>query len=64
MKKVLIFLLMVGILMLGTCAITEELSKEVLEHIGLSGNENTQDGHDDPIPCGGGDVDGGGPIPG
>ncbi len=63
MKKVLIFILMVGVLVLGTCAIAEEMS-EAFEHVDFSGEESTQDSYDDPTPCGGGDVDGGGPIPG
>lgn len=63
MKKVLIFLLMVGVLALGTCAVAEEMS-ETSEHVNFSGEENIQDSYDNLTPCGGGDVDGGGPIPG
>ena len=60
MKKVLIFLLVAGVLVLGTCAIAEEISEEIsFERVDFSEGENP-----DPSPCGGGDGQGPGGIPG
>ena len=62
MKKVLVFLLVVGILMVGTCAM-EGISDEPLEQTEFT-DEPSQTIYD-PAPCGGGHGgDGSGPIPG
>jgi len=62
MKKVLIFLLVIGILMIGTC-VMEGILDELLEHTEFT-DEPSQDIYD-PAPCGSGHGgDGGGPIPG
>lgn len=62
MKKVLIFLLVVGVLM-GTFVITEEMSEASLELVEFSEGENLESSGE-PGPCGGGDGGGQGGIPG
>ncbi len=62
MKKVLIFLLVIGILTIGTCVI-DGILEESSECTDFS-DEPSLD-NDDPAPCGDGHGgDGGGPIPG
>ena len=62
MKKVLIFLLVIGILMVGTC-VMEGILDEPSGYTEFT-DELSQDIYD-PAPCGGGHGgDGGGPIPG
>ena len=61
MKKVLIFLLVIGVLMVGTC-VFGETSEESSEYMEFS-DERPLDDYD-PIPYGGNGGDGGGPIPG
>jgi hypothetical protein len=64
MRKVLIFLLVIGFLM-GTFAVVEEvyLGYSFQEDIDFSGDEEIGNGFDDIAPCGGGG-DGGSPTPG
>ena len=65
MKKVLIFLLVIGILMVGTC-VMEGILDRPSEHTEFT-DEPSQDVFDsyNPAPCGGGHGgDGSGPIPG
>ena len=63
MKKVLILLLMIGVLMLGTCALAEEVCENYSQrYIEFSENKSfTTHGNEDP--CGGEGSDGP-PIPG
>jgi hypothetical protein len=64
MKKVLILLLVLGVLMIGTFAVAEQLPEPSDEMSDFS--ESDPEGtYGDPIPCGGGG-DGGGPggLPG
>jgi len=62
MKKVLIFLLVVGVLVLGTCAVAEEISEEIsFEHVDFSEGEDPDSSGD---PCGGGTGGGPGGVPG
>jgi len=58
MRKILIFLLVAGILLVGCCAIGADESTDVDETEDFSENN----GLDDPNPCGG--SGGGGPGPG
>jgi len=51
MEKVLIFLLVVGILMLGICTIAEEISASH-EHKEFSKNDLGDPAYGDPNPCG------------
>lgn len=60
MKKVLIFLIMVGVLFMGTFAIAEELP----ESLGDIGDLFNSENHGNPAPCGGGSGAGQGGIPG
>ncbi|KYK37720.1 MAG: hypothetical protein HXS46_07455 [Theionarchaea archaeon] len=60
MKKVLIFLLIAGLLLLGTCALTADT--DVDEQISIEEFDPT--GIGDPIPCGGGGGAGEGGAPG
>jgi len=65
MKKVLIFLLVAGVLILGTCAVIGEISEEIsLEHVDFSEGNDFSDPSGDPSPCGGGSGGGPGGIPG
>ncbi len=64
MKKVLIFLLVAGVLILGTYAIAEEISEEIsFEHVDFSEGEDP-DLSGGPSPDGGGTGAGPGGIPG
>jgi hypothetical protein len=63
MKKVLIFLIMVGVLIMGTFAIAEELPEFLCEICDLFEAEELGE-YGDPIPCGGGSGAGQGGIPG
>lgn len=60
MKKVLIFLIMVGVLFMGTFAMAEELPESLSEIRDLFSSEY----HGGPAPCGGGSGAGQGGIPG
>jgi hypothetical protein len=64
MRKVLVYLLVVGFL-IGTFAAIEGMCQECSpqEDMGFSGDEWTGNGIDGPTPCGGGG-DGGPPTPG
>ena len=65
MKKVLIFLLVAGVLFMGTFAIVEELSESLCEKGDVLKGEDLGDPeYGDPIPCGGGDGAGPGGVPG
>lgn len=61
MKKVLIFLLVIGVLMMGTC-VFEEISDKSSEYVEFLDELPSDDL--DPVPYGGHGGDGGGPIPG
>lgn len=63
MKKVLIFLLVVGVLMLGTLAIAEEISESYECREFLEGDLGDP-ANGDPTPCGGGSGGGPGGAPG
>jgi hypothetical protein len=65
MKKVLIFLLVLGVLMIGTFAVAEQLpeSSDEISDFSEGGNFGNS-GLGDPAPCGGGDGGGQGGIPG
>ncbi len=63
MKKVLIFLLVVGVLMLGTCAMAEEIS-ESYDLGEFSEGDLGDPTNGDPTPCGGGSGSGPGGAPG
>ena len=63
MKKVLIFLLVAGVLMLGTYTIAEEMP-EASEHVDFSDGEDFPDPSGDPSPDGGGTGGGPGGVPG
>ena len=63
MKKVLIFLLVLGVLIIGTFAVAEKFpeSSDEMSDFSESDPEKT---NEDPIPCGGGSGGGQGGIPG
>jgi hypothetical protein len=63
MKKVLIFLLVLGVLMIGTFAVAEQLPESPDEVSDFSESE-PEGTNEDPIPCGGGSGGGQGGIPG
>jgi hypothetical protein len=64
MKKVLIFLLVIGVLMIGTFAVAEEFP-ESLDEISNSLESDPEEPNEEPIPCGGGGSGGGpGGLPG
>lgn len=63
MKKMLISLLTAGVLMLAPSITTEEMSEEPSSENLDDSDECSETSHA-PVPCEGGDVDGGGPIPG
>lgn len=60
MKKVLIFLLVVGILLIGTVSVIEEISEHPLTQQGEYSDESSED----TTPCGGGGGSGDGGVPG
>ncbi len=63
--KQLIFLLLVGILLIGTFAVAEEIVEKTVPTVGFSeGNIPENSTGDIPTPCGGGGSDGGGGAPG
>ncbi|MBU7019211.1 MAG: hypothetical protein HXS44_17000 [Theionarchaea archaeon] len=62
MKKVLILLSMVGVLLLGTCALAEELSENCSQELPVSIQDENFKAYGNEAPCGEGD--GGPPIPG
>jgi len=65
MKKMLIFLLVAGVLILGTCAVTGEISEEIsLEHVDFSEGKDFGNSGGNPSPCGGGSGGGPGGAPG
>ena len=64
MKKVLISLLTIGALMLAPSITSEEMPEEPSPENLDDADECSSPGGDTPLPCGGGDIDGGGPIPG
>lgn len=65
MKKVLMFLVVVGVLLMGTFAIAEELSESSSEKGDFSEDENLGGPADgNPAPCGGGSGGGPGGVPG
>ena len=56
MRKMIVFLLIVGVFLVGTFAITEEITEEVMsqENVDFSEGESfTDSGYGDPAPCGG-----------
>jgi len=56
MRKMIVFLLIVGVLLAGTFAITEEITEEVMsqENVDFSEGESfTDSGYGNTMPCGG-----------
>ncbi len=65
MKKMIAFLLITGILLLGTFSAIEEILEESSYEENLDFTEGIGDDVEDPAPCGGGGGgDGSGGIPG